>query len=231
MSNYVILAIAALFGIVVVYLVVFRVPHQLTRNTPTSDIERLKLQNEIRGTLLQATAGALFLVTAATTVIQLRQDSEKAGNELETAREQQLSDRFASALTLLAHEDSTVQVGSVYALRSIADDSRYYQAPIIDTMTALVRERAATKKSLLVRTLEPNTCKSDDRTGRSTSSGSLTPSLRTRSPVVQTVLDVLGGWDLSRKSAATLNLEGVDLRAAEMYYSHLEHALLFNAQL
>jgi uncharacterized protein YjbI with pentapeptide repeats len=95
--------------------------------------ERIGLQNQARATLLQAFAGAFFLVTAFLT-----------WRQIQVNREGQITERFTRAVEHLGEGDKLdVRLGGIYALERIAHDSRSDRGAIVEILTAYVRGHAA----------------------------------------------------------------------------------------
>jgi Pentapeptide repeats (8 copies) len=90
--------------------------------------DRFKLQNDVRGTLLQGLGGAVLLLGAAFTWLQLR-----------ATREGQITDRYTKAVDQLGSNELAVRVGGVYALQRIARDSRSDRATIAEVLCAYAR--------------------------------------------------------------------------------------------
>src|SRR5829696_2304835 len=92
---------------------------------------RLKLQNDVRTTLLQGLGGLAVLVGAFFTYRQLH-----------IAREAQVTERFTRAIDQLGHENLDVRLGGIYALERIANDSPQDRATVVEVLTAFVRDHA-----------------------------------------------------------------------------------------
>ena len=60
----------------------------------------------------------------------------------QTDRLRQITDSFEGAVMLLGHENRSVRLGAIYALERIARQNRNEYWPIMETLTAFVRERA-----------------------------------------------------------------------------------------
>ena len=58
----------------------------------------------------------------------------------ETDRLRQVTESFAKAVELLGHEDRSVRLGAIYALERIARQNRDEHWPIMETLTAYVRD-------------------------------------------------------------------------------------------
>ncbi len=103
------------------------------------DAMRLEREDNARRTILQAIGG---LVVLAGVCIAWRR-LEVVQEELRVAREGQVMERFSRAIEQLGNKESLdVRVGAIYALERIARDSREDHGPIMEILTAYVRERA-----------------------------------------------------------------------------------------
>ncbi|MGH3129712.1 MAG: hypothetical protein ACRDNX_02740, partial [Gaiellaceae bacterium] len=106
-----------------------------------SAAERLKAENDIRSTLVQALAGAILLAGLYFTARTLQVNTRT----LEVNREGQITDRFTRAIDQLGQpgdDKLAVRLGGIYALERIARDSREDHGPVIEVLTAFVREEA-----------------------------------------------------------------------------------------
>jgi hypothetical protein len=97
--------------------------------------ERLKLQNDIRTTLLQAAGGAVLLLGVYLTFRQLQLNQEG-----------HITDRFSHAIDQLGNEQLQVRVGGIAALGRIARDSAKDREPVMESLAAFVREESSKKK-------------------------------------------------------------------------------------
>jgi Pentapeptide repeats (8 copies) len=181
---------------------------------------RLRLQNDVRTTLLQALGGVALVAGASFTYRQV----QTARHQLEVIREGQVTERFTRAIDQLGHQELDVRVGGIYALERIARDSDPDRGAIVEVLTTFVRHH-------------------------STWSGGSTPlwdvpRLGDRSADVQAAMTVLGRnkgltqpMQLMRVDLRKLRLSGpafpggANLRGAYLYDSHLEGAILDGANL
>jgi Pentapeptide repeats (8 copies) len=172
-------------------------------------LEGLKVQNEVRTTLLQGVAGAVLLAGAYFTYRQLH-----------TAREGQITERYTRAIDHLGHAELDVRLGGIYALERIARDSSADRVTIGEVLTAFVRIHAPWPPS--PPGLYPATAPIDQL-----------PELQIRAPEIQASLTVLGrgGFALSGRPGDRLDLHDVDLRRANLRDAHLERAHLRRAHL
>jgi uncharacterized protein YjbI with pentapeptide repeats len=115
--------------------------------------ELLKAKNDVRGTLIQALGGGLFLATAFFTWRQIRIGQE----QLRVSEQEQLSSRFTKAIEQLGHEKADVRLGGIYALERIARDSPRDHGPIIEVLTAFLRGSATWDAKNATRDKDPAT--------------------------------------------------------------------------
>jgi hypothetical protein len=175
--------------------------------------EYLKAENDVRATLLQG-LGALVLLLGAYTAWQ----------QLLVAREGQVTDRFTHAIDQLGNDNSLdVRLGGIYALERIAKDSPRDYGPIMEVLTAFVREHAPWK---------------GDQPPAPANGVPSPPPPGTQSPkpkpltYIQAVMTVIGrrvipqGWN-----GPSLDLSNTDLRGADLSVAHLEGAFLYKAHL
>jgi uncharacterized protein YjbI with pentapeptide repeats len=168
---------------------------------------RLKLQNDVRTTLLQGLGGLAVLVGAFFTYRQLH-----------TAREGQVTERFTRAIDQLGHEKQDVRLGGIYALERIANDSHQDRATVVEVLTAFVRDRAPWPP---MRPGQP---------GEDTPINEVPP-LRVRAMDVQAALTVLGRRKPPIDPAQQLDLTAIDLRGVDLRCAKLQGAELFQARL
>ncbi|RJQ79793.1 pentapeptide repeat-containing protein [Pseudonocardiaceae bacterium YIM PH 21723] len=89
-----------------------------------------QLQNNARGILLQAVAGALVLIGASAT-----------WRQVQVNREGQITDRFTHAIDQLGSDNIDVRLGGLYALERLTRDSPHDRSAIGSIMTSLIRRR------------------------------------------------------------------------------------------
>jgi Pentapeptide repeats (8 copies) len=162
--------------------------------------ERVKAENDVRTTLLQGVAGLLLLVGATATWRQLR-----------LSREGQITERFTKAIDQLDYAKSLeVRLGAIYALERIARDSERDHWPIMEILTAYVRQHAPWPP----KDGEPPEDVAKAHTGSKPA------------PDIQAILTVLGRRTrtLWHGEVDVLDLRATDLRGANFFGAHLEHA-------
>ncbi|GAA3291100.1 pentapeptide repeat-containing protein [Dactylosporangium vinaceum] len=180
---------------------------------------RIKMQNEVRGSLLQLIGGVALASGLVLTYRQLRIN-----------RDGQLTDRFTAAIDHLgqdANSSLAMTLGGIYALERIARDSRSDRSAIQDILAAFIRDRSP---------WPPRPGELDASTPISD-----LPRLAGRLPAVQAALTVLGRMprpisrnqrlDLRRTDLRRANLQSADLRLVDLEEAHLERAWLRAANL
>jgi hypothetical protein len=90
-----------------------------------------KLQNDVRTTLLQATAGLLLIAGAVA-----------SWQQLHISRETQITERFSRAVGQLGSDNVDVQLGGIYTLERVAKDSRRDRRIVQAIIGAHVRRHA-----------------------------------------------------------------------------------------
>jgi hypothetical protein len=108
------------------------------RGLPPSEVERRKLQLEMIKTFAEALGGAFVLVTLLLAWQQVIGTQE----QLEVARQGQITERFTRAVEQLGGDGVTVRVGGIYALESIARDSRRDRQPIMEILASFLRQKS-----------------------------------------------------------------------------------------
>jgi uncharacterized protein YjbI with pentapeptide repeats len=217
--------LVALAFVGLLVLVIYALPLLLVRSDggTLTAAERLKAENDVRTTLVQALAGAILLAglyfTARTLQVSTR--------TLEVNREGQITERFTRAIDQLGQPGSEkldVRLGGIYALERIAKGSKEDHGPIMDVLTAFLREHARWQPGEATRT-EPASAVPRSEPG------SVSPIVQPRADV-QAVVTVLGrrNRDFDERGGS-LDLSGVDLRRANLRGAHFEGASLHDSHL
>jgi uncharacterized protein YjbI with pentapeptide repeats len=186
-----------------------------------------RLENDARTTLVQAFGGLALLIGIYW-----------SARTWQTMREGQITDRFTNAINQLGEtgrEKLAIRLGGIYALERIARDSERDHWPIMEVLTAYVRENAPWKEE-------------EQRSTEETSPHEPQPTQSNQSPPklaidIQAILTVLGRrtrtfdegedqrLDLSRTALRRALLGRAHLVRASLRAAHLEGALLGRAHL
>jgi hypothetical protein len=133
----------------------------------------------------------------------------------------QITDRFTKATDQLGSDKLDIRLGGIYSMERIARDSKNDQGPVMEVLTAFVRDHA------------PATPTSTALTG-TTSTSSVGPTVPTDVQAVLTVVGrrkVLNDPDGYRPDLAGANLTDADLTGATLSHATLSHATLSHATL
>lgn len=112
---------------------------QLTSLKATIGIEKtIELENELRKTWAQILGGAFILIGLFLTGLTVW----SRWKTLEVAEEGQITERFTRAIDQLGSDKLEIRLGGIYALERIARDSEKDHWPILEVLSAYVRENA-----------------------------------------------------------------------------------------
>jgi hypothetical protein len=146
---------------------------------------------------------------------------ETATRNQAIAQEGQITDRFTKAIAQLGDAKLAVRLGGIYALERIAKDSEKDHWPIMEVLTAYIRETAPWPPKPL-KDIQPS---HDEQFSQEEPSRLAAD--------IQAILTVLGRRTQTYGKGETqpLNLAKTDLRGAYLAGSPLEKAVLTGAQL
>jgi hypothetical protein len=182
-----------------------------------------KLQNDARTTLVQALGGAVLLIGLYFTLRNLR-----------LTQDRQITEHYTRAVEQLGSDKLAVRLGAIYALERIARDSERDHWPIMEILTAYVREHAPWEAEQLSQEERPLSQPQPTKKQ---------PSAPKLALDIQAILTVLGRrtrifgrgedqrLDLTRTALRGAQLEGAHLEWARLDGAHLEEANLRGAHL
>jgi hypothetical protein len=215
------MALIVLIGLGMIFVVL---PTVLVRPHPELAREQLlKARNDIRTAGIQIVGGTALLAGLVFT-----------NRTLGLNQQGQITDRFTKATDQLGSDKLDIRLGGIYSMERIARDSKNDQGPVMEVLTAFVRDHA------------PATPTSTASTG-TTSTASVGPTVPTD---VQAVLTVVGrrnalndplaygpygpdlsGANLTHADLSVANLAEANLRNANLFGANLTLAALFGANL
>jgi hypothetical protein len=216
--------------------------------------EIAKLENDTRTTLIQAIGGAVVLIglwvawhNMGLAAKNIQVTEETALRTFKNTREGQITDRFTKAIAQLGEDGATklaIRLGGIYALERIAKDSERDHWPIMEILTAYVREHApipakqASQEDALPHdpprstTPESGPKPATDIQAILTVVGRRTPTFRKREGQrLDLRLTDLRGVGLLGAHLERADLLGAHLEGANLLGAHLERALLKGARL
>jgi hypothetical protein len=164
--------------------------------------QRASAVNGIRSTLVQGIVGLAALGGIFVAWQQLQTDRD-------LTREGQVTDRYTRAIDQLGHKNVDVRLGGIYALARIAKDSPPDRVPVAEVLTAFIRGHA------------PWPPRRPGQPPADAFPPDKLPLLQSRAPDVQAALTVLSRRD-RRSDDPPLDLNGTDLRRAQLVGAHLE---------
>jgi hypothetical protein len=213
LQQYLLLVGALSLALALVVLVLWRLPKWQAAGVQEIK-DRLTVENAARQTLAQIIGGmvliaGLFFTWANLNVTQenIKITQDTAAKNLEMTREGQITDRFTKAIAQLGDtEHLAVRLGGIYALERIAKDSKKDYWPIMEVLTAYVRETAP---------WSPEEAQPVHKLGAD----------------IQAILTVLGRRTYIKEEEKPLNLTNINLRGADLTGAHLEQADLRGANL
>jgi hypothetical protein len=199
--------------------------------------DRFAARNEFIKTTAQILGGAFFLFGLYFTWLNLEATKEKNRADLYIAQEKQTTDLFTRAIGQLGSDKLEVRLGGIYALERIARESEKDHGPIMEVLTAYVRENApwppeplaeARKKRPWAKPKEPGPSPPGKMKTEVAGNNPIKPD-----PDIQAVLTVIGrrARTYLKGEKQVLDLREADLRGADLWEAHLEKAYLMEAHL
>lgn len=217
--------------------IVWKVPEwQVAQSGVTSEEKILTQTNELRRTWAQIAAGALALIGLYIAWVR----SKAMRDQADVDRDRQFTDLYVKAIEQLGSDKLQIRLGGIYALERIARESPKDHWPIMEVLTAFVRENAPRQW--------------DNISGPQPGEDDVPPPPPTKpSTDIQAVLTVIGrrsrtfgqgedqsldlretqlaGADLENFKLRWALLEEADLQRANLQYADLQRASLRRAKL
>ena len=213
--------------------------------------DRIKLQNDVRTTLLQGLGGMVVLLGAYYTARQVRVSREQLQHNIEASQEQhrldrqqqeieregQITERFVQAIDQLGGDKVDVRLGGIYTLERIARDSPADRAAIGEILTAYIRVHAPRPPDQLVEVEDGGRDSyvslrfSDEARRVAREELADLPKLRLRAVDVQAAITVLGRRNRDDNAEESLVLAGVDLRRVDLRDLNFARADMYGVNL
>ena len=212
------LILGGLGVLVLVGLALWHVPQWQAEYVKEYPYQLAKLTDEYRRTLAQGIGGFFLFVGLYLGWLRVKAAQET----VRVAEEGQITERFTRAIEQLGQEGEgkmAIRLGGIYALERIARDSEKDYGPIMEVLTAYVREKAPRREEDI-------------------------PTAAEKPPTdIQAILTVIGRreptgnnrgndpLDLSFTRLVRANLSGANLSGADLVGANLTRAWLFGANL
>jgi uncharacterized protein YjbI with pentapeptide repeats len=223
------LGAGALLMLAILLAILWKVPQwQVGRVKRLNAKERFDRVNEARKTLATILGGIVLLAGFFGTW----QNIKVAQESLTVSQQGQITDRFTKAIEQLGAVDASgkkkleVRLGGIYALERIANDSERDHWPIMEVLTAYVRENAPAPRKSEHPLSEERKPKKSAQENQASAPPSPLPA------DIQAILTVLGRRDTKyERKDQHLDLSETDLRGAYLEGANLRGALLFRVLL
>jgi uncharacterized protein YjbI with pentapeptide repeats len=177
--------------------------------------ERANAQSDFRGHLIQAFGGVVLALGAYYTA-----------RTFALNREGQITERFTRAVEQFGdRENLDVRLGGIYALERIAHDSKTLHEPVMEVLTAFLRERGQGQRPELAPALDNPECPVDSL------AAATVIARRNRGHERADYRLDLRSVDLRGASLIGAHLERTDLREADLSGANVEAAHLEGAEL
>jgi hypothetical protein len=207
-------------------------PSWLVPNAPgLAAADRVRALTDFRTTAVTLLGGIAVAAGAVVAALNFRETSRQNRAVLELQRRGQVTERFTRAIEQLGQrgdEKLDVRIGAIYALEQIAQDSAELHWPIIEVLTAYLREHAAVSADR-----QPAAGPAPEAAGPPDGSPPIPadPTVRP-SADQQAIATVIGRRRTERDpDGQHLNLSGVSLPGVNWARAHLERANLGGAHL
>ena len=177
--------------------------------------ELLTAKDNVRKTLLQGVGGLFFLATAFFAWRQL----QVSRGQLQISRESQITEQFNKAIDHLGSEEIDVRLGGIYALERIANISERERGPVVEVLTAYIREHGP-RPSIVDN--EPDPLKA--------------PKADVQAAMIVLARRIVGAeqhanLDLARVDLSGINLASPKVRGAELERVNLQESVLHTCNL
>ena len=186
-------------------------------------------------TVVQIITGLLVLLGLYWTSRRVKATEDN----VRVAEEGHITERFTRAIAQLGDDKMAIRLGGIYALERIAKDSEKDRGPVMEVLTAYVREKAPRQEEDTPKESQPpptdiqailTVIGRRETTGNNRGNGRLD---LTHTQLVRADLRgaSLCGADLSEANLREAKLYGTDLRGADLYKTSLRGAALLKADL
>ena len=145
--------------------------------------------------------------------------------QTQTDRRRQVTQSFEGAVALLGHDNPSVRIGAIYALERIARQNRDEHWPIMETLTAYVREWSARRK--LRAEAKASGEMAEEAQLSPTGDLETQPEPKRADADLQAVFTVLGRRRIDHEQGTGWVPRGVNLEGAHLAYSNTDAPRVF----
>jgi hypothetical protein len=201
--------------------------NQVSQYNITNVTEKANLINQYRATSIQLVTTVAQILGGITVGIGII----FAWGNLITARDGQITERFTRAVDQLGNEKIEIILGGIYALERISNESRKDYWPIMEILTAYVRENSIIDSHSEYNSLRNVPISMDIQANESTKNE--VPKIRTMSLDIQAILTVITRRKYSYKHGETkkLSFQGTNLQQTNLSEANLSWADLSGTNL
>ena len=189
------------------------------------DYELAKLEDEYRRTLAQILGGLALLYGLYLTQRRIVATEEN----VKVAEEGQITERFTRAIEQLGKDKMAIRLGGIYALERLAKDSEKDHGPIMEVLTAYVRENAPRQEE------DTQNCAkkppTDIQAILTVIGRRKTTDIRKFDDILDLTNTQLAGADLLQANLVGVNLGMANLDKARLNGADLNNAILTGANL
>jgi Pentapeptide repeats (9 copies) len=217
--------IGIILAVIMLILILWLIPKWQIRGSGIDNAEkRFIAENESRKTLAQILGGAVLLLS----VYLAWQTLQARWIDVELSKEGQITERFTRAIDQLGSDKLEIKLGGIYALERIAKDSPKDHWPIMEMLTAYVRENA------------PWPSKEEDRTGDlferkvlDFTEPSIEEVINKPKSDIQAIMTVLQrrDWANEREIRDRIDLRNTNLLSVDLHDANLQGAILMDTNL
>jgi uncharacterized protein YjbI with pentapeptide repeats len=191
---------------------------------------RADIEDNLRKTIGQLIGGAAVLIGAGLAYLQFTQQQQASQQQFlqqqQVSRDLLISNQVSKGFEQLGSKEIVVRLGGIYALEGVMNTSEQYHQPVLEALSAFVRDRTATVKGDLP---WPATDIQAALTviGRRAAIGTGVPNLENAHiPKANLSAANLNYADLTGANLNYADLTGARLTGAELIVTHLKYANL-----
>jgi hypothetical protein len=211
----------AVLVVVVVWWLWWRLPKRQMRSITAADPKaRADIEDNFRKTVGQALGGIAVLIGAGIAyygtqqTLQVNEEGARRGQQ--ASRDLLISNQVAKGFEQLGSDKAVVRLGGIYALEGVMNNSEQYHQPVLEALSAFVRDSTSTDTS--------------DGPPAAEIQAALTVIGRRAATEPPESVD-LTGVHIRRARLLNANLSGTNLSGADLRGANLSHAVLAGVNL